>query len=215
MPRRCTAPIARSSDPYLGIGAEHFLGVTVQPMIKLDGYELIIGCNPDPQFSPVLLFGHRRATGGTDQGSRACLTATEHDTGDADDGTHRDLPDPEGGPWLPSRRSRQTGAADGPVQRAGARASADQGDRHQPAFRLAQEADRAGRPGGPARGGGGCGPAAPLRHPSLSHTVRRPVDGQGRPDRHDPPDPARRRAAGGPVPREAVRGHRLLRPARP
>ena len=40
-----------------GVGAEHFLGVTVQPMIKLDGYELILGCSPDPQFGPMLLFG--------------------------------------------------------------------------------------------------------------------------------------------------------------
>lgn len=39
------------------IGAEHFLGVTVQPMLKLEGYELIIGSSPDPQFGPVLLFG--------------------------------------------------------------------------------------------------------------------------------------------------------------
>jgi acetyltransferase len=38
-------------------GAEHFLGVTVQPMIKLDGYELIVGSSMDPQFGPVLLFG--------------------------------------------------------------------------------------------------------------------------------------------------------------
>lgn len=38
-------------------GAEHFEGVTVQPMAKLDGYELIIGSSPDPQFGPVLLFG--------------------------------------------------------------------------------------------------------------------------------------------------------------
>ncbi|MFM8320046.1 MAG: GNAT family N-acetyltransferase, partial [Chloroflexota bacterium] len=38
-------------------GAEHFQGVTVQPMAKLDGYELIIGSSPDPQFGPVLLFG--------------------------------------------------------------------------------------------------------------------------------------------------------------
>ncbi|MGP8198246.1 MAG: bifunctional acetate--CoA ligase family protein/GNAT family N-acetyltransferase [Limisphaerales bacterium] len=38
-------------------GAEHFLGVTVQPMIKLDGYELILGSSIDPQFGPVLLFG--------------------------------------------------------------------------------------------------------------------------------------------------------------
>lgn len=38
-------------------GAEHFLGVTVQPMIKMEGYELIIGSSIDPQFGPVLLFG--------------------------------------------------------------------------------------------------------------------------------------------------------------
>ena len=39
------------------VGAEHFLGATVQPMIKLDGYELIVGSSIDPQFGPVLLFG--------------------------------------------------------------------------------------------------------------------------------------------------------------
>ncbi len=39
-------------------GAEHFQGVTVQPMVKLtDGYELIIGSSIDAQFGPVLLFG--------------------------------------------------------------------------------------------------------------------------------------------------------------
>jgi acetyltransferase len=39
------------------VGPEHFQGVTVQPMIKLDGYEIIIGSSIDPQFGPVLLFG--------------------------------------------------------------------------------------------------------------------------------------------------------------
>ncbi len=39
------------------VGAQHFQGVTVQQMIKLDGYELIIGSSIDPQFGPVLLFG--------------------------------------------------------------------------------------------------------------------------------------------------------------
>jgi acetyltransferase len=38
-------------------GAEHFHGVTVQPMVKLDGYELIVGSSLDSQFGPVLLFG--------------------------------------------------------------------------------------------------------------------------------------------------------------
>jgi acetyltransferase len=37
--------------------AADFLGVSVQPMVKLDGYEIIIGASPDPQFGPVLLFG--------------------------------------------------------------------------------------------------------------------------------------------------------------
>lgn len=39
------------------VGAEHFLGVTVQPMLNLEGYELIIGSSLDAQFGPVLLFG--------------------------------------------------------------------------------------------------------------------------------------------------------------
>lgn len=34
-----------------------FLGVTVEPMIPPDGYELILGSSIDPQFGPVLLFG--------------------------------------------------------------------------------------------------------------------------------------------------------------
>jgi acetyltransferase len=34
-----------------------FLGVTVEPMIKTEGYELILGSSIDPQFGPVLLFG--------------------------------------------------------------------------------------------------------------------------------------------------------------
>ncbi len=38
-------------------GAQHFLGVTVQPMVRMDGYELILGSSLDSQFGPVLLFG--------------------------------------------------------------------------------------------------------------------------------------------------------------
>ncbi|MEG4799705.1 bifunctional acetate--CoA ligase family protein/GNAT family N-acetyltransferase [Microcoleus sp. ARI1-B5] len=34
-----------------------FLGVTVQPMVHLEGYELILGSSIDPQFGPVMLFG--------------------------------------------------------------------------------------------------------------------------------------------------------------
>jgi len=38
-------------------GPGHFDGVTVQPMISLEGYELILGSSIDSQFGPVLLFG--------------------------------------------------------------------------------------------------------------------------------------------------------------
>ena len=41
-----------------GVPADDFLGVTVQPMVKLsDAYELIIGSSIDSQFGPVVLFG--------------------------------------------------------------------------------------------------------------------------------------------------------------
>ncbi len=36
---------------------EDFLGVSVQPMMKMFGYELIVGSSIDPQFGPVILFG--------------------------------------------------------------------------------------------------------------------------------------------------------------
>jgi len=38
-------------------GAGHFQGVTVQPMARMDGCEIIIGSSVDPQFGPVILFG--------------------------------------------------------------------------------------------------------------------------------------------------------------
>ncbi|RKH66614.1 GNAT family N-acetyltransferase [Corallococcus sp. AB049A] len=45
-------------DALTGLGLSGaFQGVTVQPMAKLDGYELILGSSLDAQFGPVLLFG--------------------------------------------------------------------------------------------------------------------------------------------------------------
>jgi acetyltransferase len=38
-------------------GADSFEGVTVQPMVRHDGYELILGSSVDSQFGPVVLFG--------------------------------------------------------------------------------------------------------------------------------------------------------------
>ncbi|MDN3505528.1 MAG: GNAT family N-acetyltransferase [Rhabdochlamydiaceae bacterium] len=36
---------------------EGFDGVTVQAMASLDGYEILIGSNDDPQFGPIIMFG--------------------------------------------------------------------------------------------------------------------------------------------------------------
>jgi acetyltransferase len=38
-------------------GLQQFSGVTVQPMVRFDGYDLIVGSSVDPQFGPVIMFG--------------------------------------------------------------------------------------------------------------------------------------------------------------
>lgn len=58
--REIKSAVAGVADPGAAIndrGYNKFLGVTVQPMIAQDGYELILGSSIDPQFGPVLLFG--------------------------------------------------------------------------------------------------------------------------------------------------------------
>jgi acetyltransferase len=52
-----TSVAERAGEKDFATGKLNFLGVTVQPMIKLDGYEIILGSSIDPQFGPVLLFG--------------------------------------------------------------------------------------------------------------------------------------------------------------
>jgi acetyltransferase len=58
--RQIKSAVARVGDPGVAIDDRDnnkFLGVSVQPMIAHDGYELIFGSSIDPQFGPVLLFG--------------------------------------------------------------------------------------------------------------------------------------------------------------
>ena len=43
--------VAKAASP------SDFLGVTVQPMVRAEGYELILGSSIDSQFGPVILFG--------------------------------------------------------------------------------------------------------------------------------------------------------------
>ena len=54
--RAIEAAVGAVREPAAG-GGKHFLGVAVEQMVKLDGYELIVGCSIDAQFGPVLLFG--------------------------------------------------------------------------------------------------------------------------------------------------------------
>ncbi len=49
--RNIADSVARTAGP------EHFLGVTVQPMVRMEGYELILGSSTDSQFGPVVVFG--------------------------------------------------------------------------------------------------------------------------------------------------------------
>ena len=135
-------------------GAEHFNGVTVQPMAKLDGYEIIIGSSLDPQFGPVLLFG----TGGQ-------LVEVFKD---------RSLALPPLNTTLARRMMEQTKiytALQGVrgrksvdmaaleelmvrFSRAGLRTEVDQGNRHQSAAGVARSAAGAGCAGGGPRTGG-------------------------------------------------------------
>ena len=58
--RQIKSAVAGVADPGAAIDDrdyKKFLGVTVQPMIAPDGYELILGSSIDFQFGPVLLFG--------------------------------------------------------------------------------------------------------------------------------------------------------------
>jgi acetyltransferase len=53
--RRAFREIRDAVELFAGLRA--FEGVTVQPMVRAGGYELIVGSTVDPQFGPVILFG--------------------------------------------------------------------------------------------------------------------------------------------------------------
>jgi acetyltransferase len=54
--RAIQSSVAEKAGPAQFSGVM-FSGVTVQPMVNLYGYELILGSSVDPQFGPVILFG--------------------------------------------------------------------------------------------------------------------------------------------------------------
>lgn len=92
-------------------GPEHFQGVTVQPMVDTDGYELILGSSQDPQFGPVLLFGSGGQLVEVFQDRSIGLPPPQHHLGAAPDGKHPHLQGPQGGTRTPSCRSGGPGTA--------------------------------------------------------------------------------------------------------
>ena len=63
----------------------------MQPMVKLDGYELILGSSLDPQFGPVLLFGAGGQLVEVFEGSGAGAAAAQYHSGPQDDRADQDL----------------------------------------------------------------------------------------------------------------------------
>ena len=101
-------------------------------MVKLDGYELIIGSSLDPQFGPVLLFGtggqlvevfKDRALGLPPLNTTLARRMMEQT---------KILTALRGVRGRRPGRSGRARAASGPLQRSGRRTTMDQGDRHQP-----------------------------------------------------------------------------------
>jgi acetyltransferase len=112
-------------------GAAAFGGVTIQPMIQRQGYELILGASPDSQFGPVLLFGMGGELVEVFR-DRALALPPHDDAGPPHDGEDSHLsravrrPRPQGcGPF-------RTGIAPRPFQPIDRRTAANQGNRHQP-----------------------------------------------------------------------------------
>jgi acetyltransferase len=189
------------------VGTEHFQGVTVQPMVTSVGHELLLGCSPDPQLGPVLLFG----AGGP-------MVQVFRD---------RALGLPPLNTTL-ARRLMEGTRIFSALQASDDELPVDLGmlERllvrfsvlvvEQPRVKeieinplLATPDQLIALDARVVLYGAEVAEDEPPRHPPLPNAVRRRVDNQERYSRHHPANPARGRAAGGAIPREAIPGHRL------
>jgi acetyltransferase len=135
------------------VDATDFLGVTVQPMVSRDGYELILGASADPQFGPVLLFGGGGVLVEVYKDRTIGLPPLTPKARAADDGANQNLHGAARDPWTETRGYRGAGASTGPLQRVGGGTTLDTGNRHQPATGGARTVDCIGRAGDPVSSG--------------------------------------------------------------
>ena len=147
-------------------GEGHFLGVTVQPMAKLDGYEVILGSSLDPQFGPVLLFGSGGQLVEVYKDSALGLPPLNTTLARRMMEQTKIYEALKGVRGRKAGRSRCAGRAVGPLQPAGGRAALDQGDRHQSSAGFARA------PAGTGRARGGHGPE--MTEEMLPKTAIRP-----------------------------------------
>ena len=203
----------RGGGARASAGAEHFLGVTVQPMVRRDGYELIVGSSLDPQFGPVLLFGSGGQLVEVFKDRALALPPLNTTLARRMMEQTRIYAALKGVRGRDAGRPRGAGAAPGPVQPARRRAALDQGDRHQPAARLAATDSSRSTPAWSCTApevGEDQLPGLAIR-PYPDAVRRSPGPLQDGTAVADPPDPPGGRAADGPVPRDALGAERLLR----
>ena len=168
---RCAAHSTRFATAVQEkVGAGHFLGVTVQPMVKLDGYELISAAASIRQFGPVLLFGAGGQLVEVSKDRALALASAQHHAGAPHDGADQYL-------HCAERRSGQAaggpggaGSSAGAVQRTGGGTAVDSGDRYQSAAGVTGTVAGAGR----ARGSS----SAEMREEQLPRPAIRPYPTQ-------------------------------------
>ena len=161
-------------------GIEHFQGVSVQPMIKLEGYEIIIGRQHRSAVRAGAAVRIGRPTGRSVQGSLAGAAAVEFDAGPPHDGADHDLQSPQGRARPQAGRSGRAGAGDGALQRTRRGAALDQRDRHQSDARHPRSDHRPRRARRGAWQGRDQRSVAPAGDSALSVEVRQAVDDQAR-----------------------------------
>jgi acetyltransferase len=136
-------------------GAQHFHGVAVQKMIKMDGYEITHRQLHRSAIRPGAAVRQRRPTGRGVQGPRAGPAAAQPHPRPPQDGKDENLPRPQRRARTQAGGPRRAGTHHGALQPARGGESVDRRKRHQSAAGLGRTDHRRGR----------AVPAASVKHP--------------------------------------------------